>query len=48
MAARELRYEWFNDLVNKNKIDYIVTAHHFNDNIETVLFNIARGREYLV
>ena len=43
MAARELRYEWFNDLVNKNKIDNIVTAHHFNDNIETVLFNIARG-----
>lgn len=43
MAARELRYRWFNDLVNKNKIDNIVTAHHFNDNIETVLFNIARG-----
>lgn len=43
MAARELRYEWFNDLVNKNKIDNIVTAHHFNDNIETILFNIARG-----
>ena len=43
MAARELRYEWFNDLVNKNKIDNIVTAHHFNDNIETVLFNISRG-----
>lgn len=43
MAARELRYKWFNDLVNNNKIDNIVTAHHFNDNIETVLFNIARG-----
>ena len=43
MAARELRYRWFNDLVDKNKIDNIVTAHHFNDNIETVLFNIARG-----
>ena len=43
MAARELRYEWFYDLVDKNKFDYIVTAHHFNDSLETVLFNIARG-----
>jgi len=43
MAARELRYEWFYDLTDNNKFDYIVSAHHFNDSIETVLFNIARG-----
>jgi len=43
MAARNLRYKWFYDLADKNKFDYIVTAHHFNDSIETVLFNIARG-----
>ena len=43
MAARELRYEWFYDLSDNNKFDYIVSAHHFNDSIETVLFNMARG-----
>ncbi len=43
MAARELRYHWFNELVQKNKFDYILTAHHANDNIETLLLNLARG-----
>ena len=43
MACRELRYDWFSHLADKNKFDYIVTAHHFNDSVETVLFNIARG-----
>ena len=43
MAARKLRYNWFDNLLNEYKFDYIVTAHHFNDSVETVLFNIARG-----
>jgi len=43
MAARELRYKWFNDLVKKNKYNYILTAHHANDNIETLLINLVRG-----
>lgn len=43
MAARELRYNWFNQLVGELKIDFILTAHHLNDNIETMLLNLCRG-----
>ena len=43
MASRKLRYDWFHDLADENKFDYIVTAHHFNDSVETILFNISRG-----
>jgi tRNA(Ile)-lysidine synthase len=39
VAARELRYSWFQTLDAK----YIVTAHHLNDNIETVLMNFLKG-----
>lgn len=42
-AARKLRYNWFSKLLTEKKIDSIVTAHHLNDNIETVLFNLSRG-----
>ena len=41
MVARKLRYDWF-DKIGK-KYDYIVTAHHANDNAETVLLNMVRG-----
>lgn len=43
MAARDLRYEWFYELLKKNKIDFLVTAHHKNDQIETFLINLLRG-----
>ncbi len=43
MAARELRYKWFNDLATKKEYKYILTAHHQNDLIETVLLNLVRG-----
>jgi tRNA(Ile)-lysidine synthase len=58
-AARELRYEWFNDLVDAERSKtnkdthhlishtqypaYLATAHHANDNIETLLINFFRG-----
>lgn len=43
MAARELRYHWFNQLVKVHHYDFIVTAHHANDTIETLLVNLIRG-----
>jgi len=41
MTARELRYQWFDEI--GKEYDYIVTAHHANDNIETVIMNMLRG-----
>jgi tRNA(Ile)-lysidine synthase len=43
MAARELRYNWFKTLKAEHRFDYILTAHHVNDNIETLFVNLIRG-----
>lgn len=57
VAARELRYDWFNEVVTKMKSDLrlksskaplcgvggLLTAHHANDNIETLLMNFFKG-----
>ena len=43
MAARELRYDWFQELSKELKFDYILTAHHADDNLETFLINFLRG-----
>ena len=43
MAARELRYNWFLELAEQLKFDYILTAHHADDNLETFLINFTRG-----
>ena len=43
IAARKLRYEWFNELVSEHNLDYIATAHHADDNLETFLINFTRG-----
>ncbi|WP_027137322.1 tRNA lysidine(34) synthetase TilS [Gaetbulibacter saemankumensis] len=43
MAARELRYNWFNELASQLQFDYILTAHHADDNLETFLINFTRG-----
>ncbi|WP_047546776.1 tRNA lysidine(34) synthetase TilS [Psychroserpens sp. Hel_I_66] len=43
MAARELRYNWFFDLAENLNYDYILTAHHADDNLETFLINLTRG-----
>lgn len=42
-AAREFRMEVFDRLIADGKADYIATAHHANDEAETVLFRLARG-----
>ncbi len=43
MAARTLRYDWFESLRKKNKYDYIVIAHHLDDSAETIMMNLVRG-----
>ena len=43
MAARTLRYEWFEIMRQELNFDYIATAHHLNDSIETVLLNLTKG-----
>jgi len=43
MAARELRYNWFKELVLEYQYDYVFTAHHADDNLETFLINLSRG-----
>lgn len=43
MAARELRYIWFEQLVNENNYNYISIAHHLDDSIETFFINLFRG-----
>ncbi len=43
MAARELRYDWFEQIRLNNKFDFIATAHHLDDQIETFLINLIRG-----
>lgn len=43
VAARELRYIWFDELLQENRLDYLLTAHHLDDSIETFLINLIRG-----
>jgi tRNA(Ile)-lysidine synthase len=43
MAARQLRYEWFEQIRLKNGFDFIATAHHNDDHIETILINMIRA-----
>ncbi len=43
MAARELRYRWFDEVALEYQYDYILTAHHADDNLETFLINLSRG-----
>ncbi|MFC5407962.1 tRNA lysidine(34) synthetase TilS [Larkinella bovis] len=43
MAARRLRYEWFEEVAVSFDYQYIATAHHQDDVLETVLLNLVRG-----
>jgi len=46
MSARYLRYDWFDKLLKKTKIDFLCTAHHLNDNVETVIYNLSKSTGY--
>jgi tRNA(Ile)-lysidine synthase len=43
MAARELRYQWFEQIRQQSGYSVIALAHHQNDAIETILLNLTRG-----
>ena len=43
MAARQLRYEWFGQIIAQAQLDTLLTAHHANDHAETLLIHWLRG-----
>lgn len=43
MAARDLRYNFFEEVMNEYSYKYTATAHHLNDSIETFFINLLRG-----
>jgi tRNA(Ile)-lysidine synthase len=42
-AARQLRYEWFEELCQREGFDFVLTAHHLDDQLETFLIHLVRG-----
>ena len=43
VAARELRYDWFDEQLAEKEFDYVLTAHHADDSLETFMINLSRG-----
>lgn len=43
LLARELRYDWLESIRQQNSYQYLATAHHLNDSVETVLYNFVKG-----
>ncbi|MBT4708939.1 MAG: tRNA lysidine(34) synthetase TilS [Flavobacteriaceae bacterium] len=43
MAARNLRYKWFYSVLKVEELDYIITAHHLDDSLETFILNLSRA-----
>jgi tRNA(Ile)-lysidine synthase len=43
MAARQLRYDWLENLRQTNEYKFLATAHHQNDFAETMLYNLSKG-----
>ncbi|WP_313100220.1 tRNA lysidine(34) synthetase TilS [Epilithonimonas sp.] len=41
--ARELRYRYFREIQEKENLDYLVTAHHLNDQLETFIINLSKA-----
>lgn len=43
MAARQLRYAWFEEIADEGRWEFVATAHHMDDQIETFFINLLRG-----
>jgi len=41
--ARELRYRFFREIQQKENLDFLVTAHHLNDQLETFIINLSKA-----
>lgn len=41
--ARKIRYQFFKEIQNHENLEFLVTAHHLNDDLETFLINLSRG-----
>lgn len=41
--ARELRYNFFKEIREKESLDFLVTAHHLNDQLETFIINLSKA-----
>ncbi|SIN79612.1 tRNA(Ile)-lysidine synthase [Epilithonimonas zeae] len=41
--ARELRYRFFREIQQKQNLDFLVTAHHLNDQLETFIINLSKA-----
>ena len=43
MWARRIRYEWFYELLSEHNMQYLLTAHHADDSLETFMMQFLRG-----
>ena len=43
LTARKLRYDWFQELIETTSHNFLLTAHHLNDNLETFIINLSRS-----
>lgn len=43
ITARNLRYNWFDELIQNTTYRYLLTAHHLNDSLETFIINLSRS-----
>lgn len=43
VTARNLRYDWFRELIETTSYEYLLTAHHLNDSLETFIINLSRS-----
>ena len=43
VTARNLRYNWFYEQMEENDVQFVATAHHLDDSLETFLINLSRG-----
>lgn len=46
--ARIKRYEWFDEMMNVLEADVLLTAHHLDDQLETIMYRILMGNQHVI